>query len=284
MRQKMFACMLTGCLAMLTMILGSCSSGGEETTGPGGTQTPEGMVLIPKTTFSMGLDTAAFPSFSDYNNYDYPNHQVTVEAFYIDKYEVTQAQYREFVLATGHRTPYNNGTDNDTLPGYVWNGTDYPSGKGNYPVIGVSLSDAEAYCQWRGKRLPTEAEWELAARGTDGRLYPWGNTFDASKCNVWTGGAVSGPTPVGSYPTGVSPYGCYDMAGNAQEITTSWLLPYPGHPDYGTVTTTTYKSWRGGSFDNSDSSDDMVSVVNRSGNGETRIDEVSGFRCVKDPD
>jgi formylglycine-generating enzyme required for sulfatase activity len=121
---------------------------------------------------------------------------------------VTNAQFEQFVKATG----YNAG---DGWRKY------YTKGKEKHPVVNVSWNDAEAYCKWAGKRLPTEAEWEKAARGNDGRIWPWGNAWDKSKCNSYYGGPRT-TTPVGSYPAGASPYGVMDMAGNVLEWCADW--------------------------------------------------------------
>jgi formylglycine-generating enzyme required for sulfatase activity len=134
-----------------------------------------------------------------------PQHRVTLDGYWIYKHEVTVAQYRKFCNATGRQMP--------DAPSWGW--------KDNHPIVKVTWHDATAYAQWAGVRLPTEAEWEKAARGTDGRKYPWGNEWDASKCN----NGETGPnqtTPVGSYPQGVSPFGVHDMAGNVWEWCADW--------------------------------------------------------------
>ncbi|MBI4617778.1 MAG: SUMF1/EgtB/PvdO family nonheme iron enzyme, partial [Planctomycetes bacterium] len=132
--------------------------------------------------------------------------KVYVDAFLIDRCEVTNAEYRRFVAETGHPPP----------PG--WSGNEFPEDEGNHPVTGVSWYDARQYAEWAGKRLPTEEEWEKAARGTDGRLYPWGNEFEAGKANTLESGS-RGPVATGAHEQGASPYGCLDMAGNALEWT-----------------------------------------------------------------
>ena len=169
------------------------------------------MVLIPAGDFQMGHKDPLIV------NDEFPVHTVYVDAFYIDKYEVTNAQFKAFVDANPqwrkNRIPqkYHIGPD-------LWSGNDYPSGRGNHPVRGVSWYAAMAYAQWAGKRLPTEAEWEKAARGgLVGKQYPWGNAIDSSKAN-YGGGRDGSPKPVGRYaPNG---YGLYDMAGNVWE----WCL------------------------------------------------------------
>ena len=185
-------------------------------------------VTVPAGEFLMGSDREdirreglryGFPTpwFED----ERPARKVNLPAFEIDRHEVTAKEYRRFTEATRHRTP----------SGWL-NGT-YPSGTGDYPVVDVDWYEASDYCRWAGKRLPTEEEWEKAARGTDGRLYPWGNVFDPAHANIAPDPAISGrPVPVGGYPSGKSPYGVDDMIGNVWEWTDSWYLPYPGNGQY----------------------------------------------------
>jgi sulfatase modifying factor 1 len=150
--------------------------------------------------------------------------KVHLPAFYIDRYEVSQAQYGVF-LEYIRRTNDHSKCHPSEPPGkdhtpLVWG---QPSlSAPNFPVVGVDYWDAYAYASWVGKRLPTELEWEKAARGTDGRLYPWGNTWDPSRCN-WgpAPGLVRTLVPVDSMPEGQSPYGCFHMLGNAAEWTDS---------------------------------------------------------------
>ncbi len=181
---------------------------------------PEGMVFVPAGEFVMGSDEVdaeriserlgiSKPWFED----EHPAHKVHLEAFFIDQYEVTNAQYQKFIDATGR-----------SFPPY-WRGKQHPPDQGDFPVM-VGWADAQVYCQWVNKRLPTETEWEKAARGADGRKYPWGNEFDPAKANV--GEAQPGQVKVGSYPAGKSPYGAYDMIGNVWEWTSDWYQPYPG--------------------------------------------------------
>jgi len=168
-----------------------------------------------------------------------PQHTVTLPDYYVGKCPVTVGEYRAFLDGGGYlRRRY--WTD----AGWAWReaeGIDRPAfwddekwtGDGRLPVVGVSWYEAYAYCRWlseatgRNYRLPTEAEWEKAARGTDGRLYPWGEPFDASRCNTRTSD-LEQTTPVGRCsPKGDSPYGCADMVGNVSEWTMSRYQPYP---------------------------------------------------------
>jgi formylglycine-generating enzyme required for sulfatase activity len=122
--------------------------------------------------------------------------------FFIDRYPVTNAEYKKFVDATGHAEPAH------------WRNHTWPEDRENHPVVEVNWASANAYAQWAGKRLPTNEEWEKAARGTDGRVWPWGDEWDIDKCNVFS----DGTSETGKYsPAGDSPYGCADMAGNVWE-------------------------------------------------------------------
>ena len=132
-------------------------------------------------------------------------------AFWIDVTPVTNDEYAAFVSATGHRAPAH------------WHpGGGVPRGLGRHPVVHVSFHDAGAYARWARKRLPTEEEWEKAARGTDGRLFPWGDRFHVRYANT-RGGKRKGTTPVDAFPSGASPYGCLDLVGNCWEWTSSWF-------------------------------------------------------------
>lgn len=160
--------------------------------------TPDGMVFVPACRFWMGSNDA------DAEEDARPRRRVWVASFYIGRTEVTNAEFRRF------------------RPSFT-----YPEGKDRYPVTGVTYSAAAAYCRWAGGRLPTDAEWEKAARGIDGRRYPWGDTWDATRGNFLRPHGGSGAAgcwitrrglrPVGSFPSGASPCGALDMAGNAWE-------------------------------------------------------------------
>jgi formylglycine-generating enzyme required for sulfatase activity len=177
------------------------------------------MVKVPAGTFKMGSED------SDAYKDEKPVHDVYLDDYYMDKYEVTNRQYKQFCDATSRSYP--SDPDFTGMPRYF---TDYP----DYPVVNVSWEDASAYASWAGKRLPTEAEWEKAARGTDGRKYPWGNEApdaggfyranwgEGSDRNVWKRDGYEYTAPIGSYDRGKSPYACYDMAGNVWEWCQDW--------------------------------------------------------------
>jgi formylglycine-generating enzyme required for sulfatase activity len=176
------------------------------------------LVHVPAGEFQMGSVMARDKHALDH---ELPPHMVHLPEFYIGKYPVTNSQYQAFVRATGHGAPNH------------WEEGRIPSGKSNHPVASVSWKDALAFCAWLAQesgqpvRLPTEAQWEKAARGTDGRIYPWGDDPpDENLCNF--NNNVGDTTPIGRYsPQGDSPYGCADMAGNVWEWCQSLLRPYP---------------------------------------------------------
>lgn len=168
---------------------------------------PAGMVYVPGGTFQMGRNGG--------DEYEQPVHELKVSAFYIDEHEVTCAEYAKFIQETNHPAP----------PG--WANGKPQSGSELLPVTGVSWVDADAYAHWAGKRLPTEEEWEFAARGNTGWIYPWGNEWKENCANA-ASTAAGKMVPVGSYPDGKSPFGVLDMVGNAWEWTASKLKPYPG--------------------------------------------------------
>ncbi len=221
------------------------------------------MVLAPTGSFLMGSTEGTG------NQDEHPQHSVSLDAYYIDQFEVTNAQYAEFMNATGHPAPR------------MWGQPQFD--KPNLPVVGITWFDAQAYSKWAKKRLPTEAEWEKAARGTDGRIFPWGNDSDTEKANVEM--SIGRLTDVGSYPAGVSPYGVHDMAGNVFEWVADWYDAnyYLDSPDENPPGPETgqYRILRGGSWL------DTWWGARCANRGDTvvspdtwRIDV--GFRCVMD--
>ena len=166
------------------------------------------LIEIPAGSFIMGTNR----KLSDAQ--DHPRHKVDLPAFKISKYPVTNAQYLRFVSDSGHRAPLN------------WDQGKVKKKDLLHPVTMVSWYDAKAYCSWIGGRLPKEAEWEKAARGTDGRRWPWGNQMDVDNLNTYYN--VGNTTEVTQYPDGTSPYGVFDMSGNVSEWTADEFLPYKG--------------------------------------------------------
>jgi len=189
---------------------------------------------------------------------------------------VTNLQYKKFIDETQRRSPphFENRT--------------FPTGKADHPVVYVSWMDADAYCNWAGKRLPTDEEWEKAARGTDGRRYPWGMEFGLDKANtpqLWKELGEQGDTlPVGSFVAGTSPYGLYDVSGNVWEWTASWYQAYPGNTkktqNYGEI----YKTLKGGSWWDCSFYQCGISAptYNRAFFLKSTRNSSFGFRCAKD--
>ena len=194
-----------------------------------------------------------------------PQQTMYVDGFNIDIHPVTCAEYKEFVDAMRHRPPRN------------WKDGQIPAGQEEHPVVWVSWDDALAYAEWAGKRLPTEIEWEKAARGTDGRIYPWGNTFDSSRCNSREAN-LKKTNPVGEFPGGASPYGALDMAGNVWEWTADWYDAYRGSVYQLERFGTTHKVFRGGSW--FDGSDAVRATTRNSGKPDFMFSTI-GFRCAK---
>jgi formylglycine-generating enzyme required for sulfatase activity len=230
------------------------------------------MVYVPAGEFLMGSPDSK--GSSD----EHPQHTVYLDAFWIDRTEVTNAMYQKCVAADACPPNSDYGSDFNDL---------------DQPVVGVSWNDAQAYCQWADRRLPTEAEWEKAARETDGRTYPWGNVFDGSKLNYcdkncsynWKDeGSDDGyqyTAPVGSYPAGASPYGALDMAGNVWEWVGDWYVRdyYVRSPDRNPTGPDSGQSrvLRGGSWNNAQIN---VRSANRINLAPVNRDNNFGFRCA----
>jgi formylglycine-generating enzyme len=234
------------------------------------------MILVPAGPFPMGVPKGDRDGGRD----EYPRHDVVLDHYYIDKYEVTHGRYAEFVKATGHRIPENPKYPTRTL----W--SDHLSASlAERPIINVDWQDAEAYCRWAGKRLPTEAEWEKAARGTEDRRFPWGNVEPTDKHlnfnQQWKGEKTL--MPVGSYEAGKSPFGAYDMAGNVWEWVADWYDPLyyekspaanPKGPDTGTYKVLRSSGWS--------VETPLVRLFTRVKSDPTNRNDSTGFRCAKD--
>jgi serine/threonine-protein kinase len=224
------------------------------------TPTPDspltGMILIRGGKYVMGNNT------SD-DEAEKPEHEVTVRPFHIDQQEVTNEKYYQFVTKSNYPPPPH------------WVNGKFKDGEEKYPVYNVSWHDAQAYANWAGKRLPTEEEWEFAARGTDKRIYPWGNIFSPSNANTKEG-SKNQTEPVGSYPAGASLFSVMDMAGNVAEWTSSEYQPYPyskakAVPGYVVV--------RGGSFSQPQID---AKVTARILTPPDWVRNYIGFRCARD--
>jgi formylglycine-generating enzyme required for sulfatase activity len=259
---------------------------------------PTGMVAIPAGNFQMGWDPASSDKWaeSDVRN-EMPLHTVYLDGYYMDTYEVTNSQYAQCVVAGVCASPPTYTSAETGKEYYSDNHYDDPQ-YGNYPVTYVSWDDANNYCAWVGKGLPTEAQWEKAARGSnDTRIYPWGNTppdcsllnyFDeggAGFCGTNVNGVVT--AAVGSHPKSASPYGVMDMAGNVMEWVEDWFVsdyytyykpdawppnPIPEKPSGNKVS-------RGGSWNGNDY---YVRVSDRMGGGGGPASNI-GFRCASNP-
>jgi formylglycine-generating enzyme required for sulfatase activity len=186
------------------------------------------MILVPEGPFIMGLPESDFLA----EDHEKPQRQVYLSGYWIDVFPVTNARFGRFMMAGGYgdaswwsKEGWAWKCQNDITRPLQWEkkGWDGP----DQPVAGVSWHEADAYARWVGRRLPTDAEWEKAARGTDGRRYPWGNDWPTSKLanfNMF----VDRTTPVGLYPEGKSPYGCFDMAGNVNNWVRDWYVSNVG--------------------------------------------------------
>ena len=225
------------------------------------------MVLVPAGDFVMGGE--------DRTDAEKPVHTVFLDTFYIDKYEVTNGRYQECVAAGVCQAPHSNRSR--TRTNYYNDSAFF-----HYPVVYVSWQDAQTYCQFRGARLPTEAEWEKAARGTDGRTYPWGENLVCANANYRS--CIGDTQPVGAYKDGISPYGAFDMSGNVWEYVADWYdetyyisspLENPEGPPKGTEVVL-----RGGGFETSQHG---IKTYNRGANFPSSYNENDGFRCAITP-
>ncbi len=178
------------------------------------------LVYVPAGRFPMGSRSGE----PETNEYEKPQHEVELSGFWIQRTPVTNGQYRRFMSATGHRPPDQADSAGVSWGAPVWSGGNFPPDRADEPVVCVSWEDAQDYCEWAGLRLPTEAEWEYAARGPEGRKYPWGDEWDGSRLcwNRSTREGVARTVPVGSFPEGVSWCGALDLAGNVWEWCADW--------------------------------------------------------------
>ncbi len=265
----------------------------------------DGMVMVyaPAGEFKMGADAAglkyALQLCKQYGGKDaiatcrrdvflneQPAHTVVLDSFWIDGTEVTNGQYRRCVEAAGCTLPVNPGSY--TRPSYYGE-----SAYDDYPVVWVTWQQATDYCGWAGARLPTEAEWEYAARGPEGRIFPWGNAFDGTRLNYCDARCKAGPNdpsvddgypdtaPVGSFPAGASWCGAQDMAGNVREWVADWYARYPARQEVNPQGPASGESRipRGGCW--LDTPDDARST-NRGENAPDYTRHKVGFRCAMD--
>jgi formylglycine-generating enzyme required for sulfatase activity len=278
------------------------------------------LVLLPQSDKYIEMTFVPPGNFLMGSTNEPPMHDVYLDAFWIDRTEVTNAQFSVFVEMTGYETLAEQKGKSlvrdagiEEINGANWQ---HPEGPGSnidnrldYPVVHVTWDDAFAYCMWRGARLPTEAEWEKAARGTDGRLFPWGNQFEGTIVNFcdancpenWKNAAFDDgygrTSPVGSYETGISPYGILDLAGNVAEWIADWYADEyyayspvhnplgPTEEDLNETNFTGHgvakiKVIRGGSWADEDL---LVAADIRKTNFPDYHNDALGFRCVTTP-
>jgi formylglycine-generating enzyme required for sulfatase activity len=229
-----------------------------------------GMVFVPAGEFTMGSSSEQLLKMAEVD--EFPQRRVFVDDFYIDLHEVTNAQYKVFLDSTKVEAPPK------------WIDNSYGLGEDGLPVISITWEEATAYAKWVHKRLPTEAEWEKAARGVDGRTFPWGDSFDRALAN--NGEQLM---PIMSYPAGISVYGCYDMAGNASEWVDGRYEAYPrgpddflprGVPDRHEMFSKERRVYRGGSWNTFSK---YLRCANREHTSPGKKWIYVGFRCAQDP-
>ena len=227
------------------------------------------LLYVPAGEFQMGSDKG--------QDKEKPVHTVSLDAFWIDQTDVTNAMFAQYVSSGGGNEPPSQNSSN-TRKSYYQN-----SEYADYPVIWVDWSQADAYCKWAGRSLPTEAQWEKAARGTDGRTYPWGEGADPGKANF----NGKDTTKVGSYPEGASPYGALDMAGNVFQWVADWYSDtyYQNSPDKNPPGAGPDESpsgsarvLRGGAWDGS--GEDLRSFTRANGNPSSGKNSDIGIRCA----
>ena len=261
---------------MMTLLFGVLFSffGGAVRAEGEGTVAHPGMVLIPKGPFTMGsteedIQWVAEKFFSaslEWYMDETPARKVDLKAYFIDKHEVTNEEFLTFREAVPGREPKFMGEPRFNKP--------------RHPIVGISWQEATNYCQWAGKRLPTEAEWEKAARGTDARYYPWGNEPDKTISNVRGLEDENRYTaPVGDYEDSKSPFGVYDLAGNVWEWTADWYQPYAGNKQESDLYGTTLKVIKGGSWH---SNMDLARSAIRGKAIPYQPQNYIGFRCARD--
>jgi formylglycine-generating enzyme required for sulfatase activity len=230
----------------------------------------QGMTFVPAGYFTMGSDVHDLRRIAEVD--EWPQRQVWVDDYYIDIHEVTNAQYKRFVDSL-HIDPPPRWIDNN-----------YGIGEDGLPVVSVTWEEALAYARFVGKRLPTEPEWEKAARGTDARRFPWGDEFDGDRANN-----SDHLMPIMSFPEGVSLYGCFDMAGNAAEWVDAYYEAYPRSqddvlpsdlPDRREEFSTDKRVYRGGSWN---SFAKFLRCANRESTQQDKRWVYVGFRCAMDP-
>jgi formylglycine-generating enzyme required for sulfatase activity len=228
------------------------------------------MTFVPAGYFTMGSDVHDLRRIAEVD--EWPQRQVWVDDYYIDIHEVTNAQYKRFVDSL-HIDPPPRWIDNN-----------YGIGEDGLPVVSVTWEEALAYARFVGKRLPTEPEWEKAARGTDARRFPWGDEFDGDRANN-----SDHLMPIMSFPEGVSLYGCFDMAGNAAEWVDAYYEAYPRSqddvlpsdlPDRREEFSTDKRVYRGGSWN---SFAKFLRCANRESTQQDKRWVYVGFRCAMDP-
>lgn len=291
---------------------------------PGLTLAKSNMVLIPAGKFIMGSNRIDKRNMGpEYGNNkplykdEHPKHSIDLPAYYMDRFEVTNADYRDFV-ATGHQPPPNwmqggyvlslrlsklDKLDDDRLRSLVTDifKIDVDSRRLDHqalvaaikkrlsymdklPVIEVSWMDAHDYCEWVGERLPSEAEWEKAARGADGNEFPWGNDWHTGYSNTGDEAWDDGVAPVGSYPKDRSPYGVMDMGGNVSEWVADWYQAYPGAQEVSKLFGKQFRVIRGGAWGREGhyALHLFVRAAYRFNLApDSQLDDV-GFRCAKD--